>query len=291
MNNLKTEYKCLECALSGLIHLLDKQVVSKEKKDDVLRFFFSYMSEADYELSAPYIARDIHAVLRDKLKCKDLYADAKKKDNDKVLKMLPELKEVVYKSKDPVRSALMLSVAGNVIDLGTDHGLDHSLVITNALTRDLSIDNFSELISNIKSSLGFIYLCDNTGEIVFDKLFLDVLCEQGILEKNKVTIAVRGAPILNDATIEDAEYIGLTKNYRVISNGDCAPGTCLEYTSKEFNEAFKSADFVISKGQGNFESLSNHREKKVFFMLIAKCSLVADQLGVGLGDMVCEMHG
>lgn len=287
---MKTEYKCLECALNGFILLVEKQHIEKERKDELIRWFFEYMSESDFDKPAPFIARDIHAFLRNELGCDDLYADAKKQDNDRIISLLPEFTKAIQIDSYPLVAALKLAIAGNIIDLGTNHGMDHSEVIENAISRELAVDDSSELLSQIQNANNFLYLCDNAGEIVFDKLFLDTLFKGEILDRSKVTLAVRGEPIINDATLEDAKYIGLVQDYNVISNGDRAPGTCIEFTSEEFNQIFNNADFIISKGQGNFESLSSNKDKNIFFLLMAKCSLVADQLGVDVGDMVCKFH-
>lgn len=280
----------MECALTGFIHLVDKQDISKKRKDDLIRWFFRYMSNSNFDKPAPFIAREIHAYLRNELNCNDLYADDKKQDNDRILSMLPEFQRAVDSDPDPQIAALKLAIAGNIIDLGTNHGMNHTEVIENAIARELAVDDFSMLSTQIKVSNNFLYLCDNAGEIVFDKLFIDTLVKLGVLDKKQITLAVRGEPIINDATLEDAAYVGLDRDYKVISNGDCAPGTCLGFTSPEFIKAFSEADFIISKGQGNFESLISNKDKTIFFMLIAKCSLVADHLGVNVGDMVCKLH-
>jgi hypothetical protein len=125
-----------------------------------------------------------------------------------------------------------------------------------------------------------LYLGDNCGEIVFDKLFIETM------DHPNVTFAVRGNPVINDATLEDAAQVGLDNVCRVISNGFDAPSTLLEFCSDEFAEAYNNADLVISKGQGNFEGLMESRHPNEFFLLIAKCWPIANLLGVGKNDMV-----
>lgn len=285
---MRIEYKCLECVLSSYCYIVDKQDIEQEKKDRLVRWFLDYLSNVDFDISAPEIARAVHSYLKTELVSTDLYAQEKKNDNDKVIANLDSFLRTIESSDDKVLSALKLAISGNVIDLGTDHGMDYQTVISTALSKSISIDDSNQLISKIKTAKQILYLADNAGEIVFDKIFLDTLVNTNILDKDKITIAVRGAPILNDATMEDAEYIGLTDHYRVISNGDCSPGTCLKYTSEEFNAVYSNADIVISKGQGNFETLCEVKDKEIFFLLISKCSLVADKLGNSIGDLVCR---
>ena len=124
-----------------------------------------------------------------------------------------------------------------------------------------------------------LYLCDNAGEILFDKLLIEQL------PYGKVTVSVRGFPVINDATMIDAEAAGLTALVEVIDNGSDAPGTLLEDCRRDFQERFKQADLVIAKGQGNYESLSEVR-KEIFFLLNVKCQVIARKLGYHIGDLV-----
>ncbi len=287
---MRIEYKCLECALSSYCYIVDKQDIKQDKKDKLVRWFLDYLSNVDFDMSAPEIARAVHSYLKTELVSTDLYAQEKKSDNDKIIANLDSFLRIIESSDDKVLSALKLAISGNIIDLGTDHGMDHETVISRALSKNIPAGESTQLISKIKSAEHILYLADNAGEIVFDKIFIDTLVNNNILERDKITIAVRGAPILNDATMEDAEYIGLTKDYRVISNGDCSPGTCFKYTSEEFNTAYSNAGVVISKGQGNFETLCEVDDKEIFFLLISKCSLVADKLENSIGDLVCRRN-
>ncbi len=287
---MRIEYKCLECALSSYCYIVDKQDINQEKKDSLVRWFLDYLSNVDFDMSAPEIARAVHLHLRTELGLTDLYAQEKKIDNDKVIANLDSFMRTIESSNDEVLSALKLAISGNIIDLGTDHGMDYETVISRALSENITVDESSYLTSRIKAANNILYLADNAGEIVFDKIFIDTLVNNNIVDREKITIAVRGAPILNDATIEDAEYIGLTEDYRVISNGDCSPGTCFKYTSEEFNTVYSNADLIISKGQGNFETLSEVVDKEVFFLLISKCSLVAERLKNSIGDLVCQRN-
>lgn len=287
---MRIEYKCLECALSSYCYIVDRQDINQEKKDKLVRWFLVYISNADFNRSAPEMAREVHSHLKAELAIPDLYAQEKKIDNDKILINMKSFKQAIEASDDPILSALKLAISGNILDFGTGHGMDHEVIISQALAKNIAVDDSLLLISNIKIANNILYLADNAGEIVFDKIFIDTLVDNKVLNRDKITIAVRGEPILNDATMDDAEYIGLTENYRVISNGDCTPGTCFKYTSEEFNTTYSEADLVISKGQGNFETLSEVVDKEIFFLLISKCSLVAERLKISIGDLVCKRN-
>ena len=127
----------------------------------------------------------------------------------------------------------------------------------------------------------FLYLADNAGEIVFDRLLIERLPAE------KVTLAVRGGAVLNDATLIDAENTGITELVEVIRNGSDAPGTILEDCSEEFKRCFAAADLIVAKGQGNYESLS-HFKKKIYFLLTVKCSVVAQDLKCCVNDLVLQ---
>ena len=147
------------------------------------------------------------------------------------------------------------------------------------LSADLSSSHTEELRTAINNAKQILYLGDNAGEIVFDKLFIEHL------PKEKIIFAVRGKPVINDATMKDAEDIGLTDILKVIDNGSGYPGTVLQSCSEEFQEVFNGADLIISKGQGNYETLSENRQN-IFFLLKIKCDIVARDLNGNVGDFV-----
>ena len=137
----------------------------------------------------------------------------------------------------------------------------------------------ADLKSSIDRASRILYLADNTGEIVFDRLLLEQM------PRDRITFAVKGGPVLNDATREDAEFTGITDLVRVIDNGTDIPGTVLSACSAEFREEFARADLVISKGQGNYETL-DEEDKHIFFLLKVKCRVVSDDLHCDVGSAV-----
>lgn len=197
------------------------------------------------------------------------------------LKLLPKLRREVESSDDPLISAAHFAIAGNIIDLGAKNGLteqDILAAIEHAASEPLTgdLDAFGQAV---QSAVSILYLCDNAGEIVFDHLLIEQLGPE------RVTAAVRGKPIINDATLDDACDAGLDRLVPLIGNGSDAPGTVLEDCNEEFRAAFESADLIISKGQGNFETLSDN-DRPIFFLFKAKCPVVAERAGVPLGTPV-----
>jgi damage-control phosphatase, subfamily I len=215
----------------------------------------------------------------------DPYSELKKRSNEEAMKHLPELREWIRKSEDPIETAAHLSVAGNIIDLGIQADYDIEESIRRILDEGFAIDHLDRFVEDLtqREAEGLepevLYICDNAGEIAFDRIFLETLVER--FPKTRFTAAVNGGPILNDALMEDAEMVGLTEVVPVIDNGCDLLGTVLRGVGREFREAFDRADWVISKGQANYETLDGFSDR-IVFLLKAKCESIADHVGISL---------
>ncbi|MFO7789830.1 MAG: ARMT1-like domain-containing protein, partial [Bacteroidales bacterium] len=186
-------------------------------------------------------------------------------------------------SDDPLRTAMKLAIAGNIIDFGPNHAFDAEETIENVLHASLRHDDSTSMFRDIKNAENVLYLADNAGEIVMDKLFISMLNHKGL------KVAVRGEPVLNDVVKKDAVYVGLDKIAPVIDNGAAIPSTVLHKCSDEFVGIYNKADVVISKGQGNLEGLLNQRDKNLFFLFTVKCPPIARLTNTEVGDFVV-MH-
>jgi len=232
-------------------------------------------------MSNPKIATEINRIAKIKLGNANLYAEEKLKANNILLKKYSYWQTIVNQSENPFSTAAKLSVIGNIIDYGAQSVNDNiSDQIEFLYKKDLKIDMTAELKNEISKAKSVLYLGDNCGEIVFDKLFIETMKHQNI------TFVVRGAPVINDVTLEDANQVGMDNICRVISNGFDAPSTLIELCSDEFAAEYNNADLIISKGQGNFEGLMESTHPNIFFLLIAKCDPIAKLLGVNKNDMV-----
>jgi len=239
-------------------------------------------SEMDLSQSPPAMAQKIHRLIREITGISDPYLDVKNRFNKLALQMYPELKQRIDTSTDPLETAVRLAIAGNIIDFGVNSAVEPSQVertITESLTDPLdreSLETFKHAVSQAEKIL---YLGDNAGEIVFDRLLIEQL------PREKITFVVKGGPILNDAVMEDAQIVGLTDVVEVIDNGSDAPGTILMNCSEPFRRRFDRSDLVIAKGQGNYETLSDV-DKNIFFLVMPKCSVLARHLGREIGSLV-----
>jgi len=231
----------------------------------------------------------VHRLVREVTGVADPYARVKKESNDLGLKLYPRLKQRVRISEDPLLTALKIAGAGNIIDFGPKLTLDPNgsieQIVNDSFTRALQEPLDSAQYLAFKEELAvadeILYLGDNTGEIVCDKILIQELIRRG----KSVTFVTRGAPTINDATLADARYVGLDNVTTVIANGSDAPGTRLVDCSPEFMAAFQSARLIISKGQGNFEGLSDVLAP-IFFLLKVKCPVIAQETAARIGTVV-----
>ena len=286
-----TTLKCIECSLQSFLRLIDEHKLPEDLQEKLTKELLIFLANMDFSLSPPVIAKFYHEKIRKVLNNKDPYYEKKKLYNEKLLKEYDKFKEMINSEEDPVKNALKLAIAGNIIDFAPNHKLDMEKTIKEALAREMEIDCHKSLIENLKKSKSILYIMDNAGEIVFDRLFIETLIEKNIIKSSHITGATRGYPVINDVTPEDAKDTGLDKIIKIINTGDNTPGVILSTSSKEFLEHFEKADLIISKGQGNFESLQETEGKLIYFLLIAKCSLIAQNTGAHTGSFICLKKG
>ncbi|MDX9881635.1 MAG: ARMT1-like domain-containing protein [Prolixibacteraceae bacterium] len=280
-NKVATDYRCYFCFARAFERIIEKENLSSEEKQKFASDLFGMFNTEKREFSVPAFSRDLHHFLRQYIKNPDPYKEAKRQSNDLALSMYPDFKKMVLESENPFETALRLAIAGNIIDYGVSDHFDLEAALTKVLNSDFTIDHSSELKNAVTKAKTVLYLGDNTGEIVFDKLFIETMMHPNLW------FAVRGAPVINDATLEDAHYVGIDEVSDVISNGYDAPSTLPEHCSAEFQELFNRADVIVSKGQGNLEGLiDNPSNKEIYFLLMVKCDVIADVLGVAKGSFV-----
>ncbi len=279
---MKTYFDCIPCLVRQALDSVRLTTDDEDIIEQVMRRALSLACRMDLRQSPPAMAQKIHRLIRKLTGVHDPYLQMKNRFNKLALKMYPELKERIEASADPLETAVRLAIAGNIIDLGVDAVLEESDVekaITESLTEPLDMKALEEFSSATARANDILYLGDNAGEIVFDRLLIEQLpCEN-------ITFVVKAGPIINDATMEDAQIVGLTDIVKVIDNGSDAPGTILESCSRTFRRRFDEADLVIAKGQGNYETLSDVN-KDIFFILRAKCPVIARHLGCKVGSLV-----
>ncbi len=224
---------------------------------------------------------EVQRRVREILGVEDPFAEAKRRANREALSLLPRLREEVARAPDPLAFLLALAASGNAADLGSQEDFD--LEEISSVREPWGRFDYELLRTQLAGATNVLILADNAGEIVFDRLLAEELTRLG----KHVTVAVRGAPTLNDATLEDAMEVDLAQVAEVITTGSDHPGILLSKCSQDFQRRFRDADLIISKGMGNFEGLSEERGP-IFFLLKAKCRPVARELGVREGELVLK---
>lgn len=279
-----SDYRCFFCFTKAFEHLVEKENLSIEAKNSFTHEMAGLYNKCQEDFSAPAFSRALHTILKRYTKNPDPYTEAKRKSNDLVLGMYTQLKKQISESDNPFDTALRLAIAGNIIDFAVSSSFNLQSAIDKVLHSDFAIDHSAHLKQDLLNAKTVLYLGDNAGEIVLDKLFIETM------KHSNLYYAVRGDPVINDATIEDARYVGMDVNAHVLSNGYDAPSTIIEHCSTEFKETFNHADIIISKGQGNLEGLLNKTSKKVYFLLMVKCDVIANVLQVKKGDFVVKKN-
>jgi len=270
-------------ALKAVQFITDDKIIHEKVVREVLRT----AGEMDLSSTPPAMGQIIHQVIRQYTGNEDPYREVKKHSNQLGLKMYPELKGKIEQSENPFEMAVRVAIAGNIIDFAKINELDDEKiyqVIEDSFTAPLPKENVNEFRRAIEDANDILFLGDNAGEIVFDRLLLEQMPQE------KITFAVRGGPVINDATMKDAEDAGITELVEVIDNGSDAPGTILESCSEDFVRRFETADLIVAKGQGNFETLSDV-ENNIFFLLKVKCPVVTQDVGLEVGSLVLKRGG
>ncbi len=276
--------ECYFCHIKTIEKLINKFSPPDTEAENFI-FLIHEILGSKKNLSNPNLAREIHSIARDMLNHNDLYAAEKENANSLLLKKYDHWKQRVSRSENPFKTAAKLAVIGNIIDYAA-HSVEEDLEkqIDLIYEQQLTIDQTNQLRKQVDRSSSILYLGDNAGEIVFDRIFIETI------DHPRLTYAVRGNPIINDVTLQDAEITGISGICNVIENGYDAPSTLLESCSKDFIDQFNDADLIISKGQGNFEGLMESDHPNLFFLLMAKCRPMAEMLGVRKGDLLVKRN-
>jgi len=278
---MKISIDCIPCFIRQALDAVRFATDDTAVHERVLREVLTATGTMDFHMSPPVMGRHIHRLIRELSRSNDPYLAQKQRFNRIALDLYSDMKQRIRTASNPFDTAVRLAIAGNIIDFGVYGALQSTQLIQ---TIDASLTapvtgSISALAKAVERAGTILYLGDNAGEIVFDRLLIEEISEKNI------TFAVRGGPVINDATLDDAAQVGLTNLVDVIDNGSDAPGTVLDTCSDTFRRHFDTADLIIAKGQGNFETLSSV-EKNIFFLLKAKCPVISNHIGCKTGSLV-----
>lgn len=284
---MNTYLDCLPCLMNQALRAARAATDDEAVQRQVVNAVAAMIPELSLGLKPPEIAQRGYRLISQITGNHDPFYKAKVEANQAALALYPHLKKLAADSEDPLLAACKLAIAGNSIDLGPNfEPVDINDIINKALSSPLSINDYDKLRSSLGRSRSILYLGDNAGEIVFDRLLIEEIHQVKELETYFV---VREKQIINDATWDDAIAVGMDGVARVVSSGSDAPATILSQCSTELQQLFGSADIVIAKGQGNYESLEGEKGN-IFFLLMVKCPVVAKLFGVKIGDAILKQH-
>ena len=246
-----------------------------------------HLQNVSFSYSPPRISMGVHYIIRKITKSDDPYRGVKDKSNEMAKNLYSRLKDMVRIAEDSLLMAIKLSIVGNVIDFGTADRFNVEEMIEKAAAMELG-GEYEEFKVALDKSKSIMYIADNAGEVFFDKLLIEDLAEMG----KEIVYTVRANPIINDATKEDAKFAGIDKFAKIIAGDErqemSSPGMLLLNVSPDFINYFENSDMVISKGQGNYESLNNV-EQSIIFLLMLKCPLVTKDIGIDVGIPVLKV--
>lgn len=277
---MKARFSCVPCFVKQAMNAIRLSTGDAAMQQRAMDLVLLRLRGIDLSQSPALLSNIVYEAAREVTGVRDPFAKAKRETNAAALAMLPGLRRKIDSSADPLHTAIKAALSGNIIDLGIGHKFDIERDVARMMDAALTVDDYAAFREVLSKARRLLYCCDNSGEIAFDCLLIERL--KGICS---VTATVKSLPIINDATMEDAEAVGLTRLVPVIETGTDYIGVNWEKSTEEFRRAFLSADVIVAKGQGNFETLDT-RPEEIFFLLKAKCAEVASELRVAEGATV-----
>lgn len=270
---MQTTLDCLPCFLRQTLYAARLCSTDSRVQKRIVTGILPVLADVDFYRSPPENAVQIYHRIADLGGCLDPFAALKKESNDAALRLRPRLLAMIAAASDPLAATVKLAMAGNIIDYGAQQSFDVEQTIDNCLANEPWGGDLARFLDEVEQAGRILYLADNCGELVFDGLFIERLAAMG----KEITLAVKEKPIINDALAADAEECGLDRYCSVITNGTGCPGTPLVRCSRILRETFFNADLIISKGQGNFETLAG-TAGPIYYLLTVKCGVVAEQI-------------
>ena len=284
---MKIDTECVGCIINQSVKVANAINASKSLSEELKSTVEDMSKGFSYLDTPPQIAADVYEKMSVIANKSDLYDEVKKLSTQKALSFVPNLEKKLQTSEDIFLTSIKIAVAGNVIDLAAAVEFDLENELEHIFDTNFAHDDVEKLKDILTTSKKVVVLGDNVGEHIFDYMFIKVLRE--LYPEIKFYYFVRGTPIINDVTLKEANEIGFDKVCEVVDSGVNTPGFDYIRATKYAKELFDSADVVISKGMGNYESLSPSHRKKICFLLKVKCLVVASSLNKELGDIICKV--
>jgi uncharacterized protein with ATP-grasp and redox domains len=278
---MQTYLDCYPCFLRQTLQAARFAGADEATQATLLRRVMTAMLDFDAGQTPPEMSVYIHELVREATDDPDPYAAVKAESTQEALALVPQLRAYITRADDPLDVALRIAIAGNIIDFGAGEAYALQETIDRMLTAEVAVDHRDALRAALQDATEVLYLADNAGETVFDRLLIETL-------EVPVTYVVKGGPAINDATWDDAVAAGVDTVATLMSNGAQAVGTLLARCSEEFRRTFEAADLVLAKGQANYETLSDSSHLGLFFLLQVKCPVIGRDLDTPVGSMIVK---
>jgi len=280
--NIKS--RCIPCMVQQAYNAATLATTDENKQKDIINEICELIPGIPETISPPALSRKIQDITVKHTGIKDPYKDIKEKNYNSTLRFVPYLKTYLESSKFPLEEAVRIAIAGNTIDLGANPDYDIDAEINKLSSNNIILDDFHSFKTDTEKAETIIYIADNLEESIFDKLLIEKL------QPKKIIYAVRSQPILNDITLEDIPKTRIGSLCTIIESGSVIAGTILSNCSEEFLKIFNEADVVISKGQGNFETLEDC-QREIYFLFKVKCEVIEKYCGHPIGKSILIKKG
>ena len=282
---MKVSRECIQCLARQAVEIAEEATSNVQIQEEIIKISLKELGEMDFNETAPEIAFKMHQHAKNITGVNDPYKRLKEQYNEIAKEIYEKISREKWldKAENRFDMACRLAISGNIIDFSVGLNLEYSDIVKSvedSIKHDIFGTGSAALQEAVEKSNNIMYIADNAGEIIFDKFLLESL------PTKRVTYVVKGGPIVNDATMQDAIDTGVVDIVKVIDNGHSAQGTILRDCSSTFKDEFSKSDLIISKGQANFETLSDVKDKTIFYLLRAKCSSVASAIGCKQMDYV-----
>lgn len=283
---MKIQKECEDCVLSQAKRVIDILNLDEKQSKDILKITSLHIEKFDSNLPPPQNAYTLYEDIAKYLKMEDIYKDFKENSSKKAQKLVPFCEDLLRNFDDKLYLGAKIAVVGNVIDLASQIQYDLKEELMKIIEKPFAIDDFNKLKKSLKTCKNLVYLADNAGEEVFDKIFIKIIKEH--FDKINIYYFTRGAPIINDLTYNEAIKSKIDEVAKVIDSGVKTPGFNIENAGKDALDIFLNADLIIAKGMGNYECLSEYTGYNIFHLLKVKCNVVANSIDAKLGSIICK---
>jgi len=279
---MKIQNECILCLFKQVLEVGKTATNDQKKIKELLDIFAVKIPEINFDLTPPEVAEELYNDLKVKLNTRDPYLNFKEKHMQVAHKVYPYAKDVVKNSNHKIQTALLLSATGNSIDAGISNNIDIENIFKNDVKSGFAINDIKDFKKSLAKGKNLLIIADNSGEGYFDKILIEEIKQMYDI---KIYYAVRSQPILNDITKKEANEIGINEVAQIVDSGTKAPGLLMEEATEKFKNILENSDIIISKGQGNYESLSESNIP-VYYLLKAKCDVIANQFAIEKGGLI-----